>query len=90
MRVDTRWDKPWGWNALRSTTRLTEVTTNTVISTITLHRRDSSANKYIGSAKSCDPEGSSRCLEEATRMGFDVTHIVHDNDSYYFSHIYFD
>jgi hypothetical protein len=81
VEVDARWDKPWGWNALNSTIRMIETTTKLVMATITLHRKDSSPNKYAQSAKSCDSEGSARCLKEITARGFDVIEVIHDDDS---------
>lgn len=81
MSVDARWDKPWGWNALNATIRMIEPNTDLVMSTVTLHRRDSSEEKFDKSAKSCDSEGSARCLIELTKMGFDVVEVVHDDDS---------
>lgn len=81
MRVDCRWDKPWGWNALNATVRMIESTTNLVMATITFHRKASSDNRFESSAKSCDAEGSARCLREVTRLGFDVVEIIHDDDS---------
>lgn len=81
MSVDCRWDKPWGWNAMNSTVRMIETTSNTVMATITLHRKDSSENRFEQSAKSCDAEGSALCLVEVTKLGFDVVEIIHDDDS---------
>lgn len=81
VRVDARWDKPWGWNALNSTIRMVESTTDLVIATVTLHRKESSPNKYLKSAKSCDADGSAMCLKEVTKLGFDVVRVIHDDDA---------
>jgi hypothetical protein len=81
MRVDARWDKSWGWNALNSTIRMIEATTDLVMATVTLHRKDSSENKFELSAKACDAEGSALCLIELTKRGFDIVEVVHDNDA---------
>lgn len=81
MSVDARWDKPWGWNALNSTIRMIESSTNLVMATITLHRKNDSECKFSQSAKACDSEGSALCLQAVTKLGFDVVEVIHDDDS---------
>lgn len=81
VRVDARWDKCWGWNALNSTIRMIESEDDLVLVTVTLHRKESSENRFAMSAKACDSEGATRCLIDLTKQGFDVVEVVHDDDA---------